>query len=57
MEELIINIVINHGVRLGIYSGSVANLQKDLEILKPSGFYAVPRVFQKIYDAINLELN
>ena len=57
MEELIINIVINHGVRLGIYSGSVANLQENLEILKPSGFYAVPRVFQKIYDAINLELN
>lgn len=57
MEELIINIVINHGVRLGIYSGSVANLQEDLEILKPSGLCAVPRVFQKIYDAINLELN
>ncbi len=37
MEELIINIVINHGVRIGIYSGSVANLQEDLEILKPSG--------------------
>jgi len=57
MEELIINIVINHGVRLGIYSGNVANLHEDLEILKPSGLCAEPRVFQKIYDAINLELN
>ena len=57
MEAFIINVVINHGIKFGIFNGNVAKLQEDLELLKPSGLCAVPRVFQKIYDAINIELN
>jgi long-chain acyl-CoA synthetase len=57
MELFIINLVINHGIKFGICNGNVAKLQEDLEILKPHGLCAVPRVFQKIYDTINMELN
>ena len=57
METLIINVIFNHGVKVGIYNGNIAKLQEDFEILRPSGICAVPRVFQKIYDGINSELN
>ena len=56
MEALIITVVFNHGVPVGIYNGNAANLQEDLQILKPTAICAVPRIFQRIYDGINAKL-
>ena len=52
MEELIITYGFNHGVAIGIYNGSAAKLLEDFQILKPTVLCAVPRIFQRIYDAI-----
>jgi long-chain acyl-CoA synthetase len=53
MEELIITYGINHGVQIGIYNGSASKILEDLQILRPTALCAVPRIFQRIYDAIN----
>ena len=52
MEELIITYGFNHGVAIGIYNGSAAKLLEDFQILRPTALCAVPRIFQRIYDAI-----
>ena len=52
METLIITVVFNHGVQVGIYNGNAAKLVEDFQILKPTAICAVPRIFQRIYDAI-----
>jgi long-chain acyl-CoA synthetase len=53
MEELIITYGINHGVQIGIYNGNASKILEDLQILRPTALCAVPRIFQRIYDAIN----
>ena len=53
METFIITYAFNHGVAIGIYSGSTSKLVEDIQILKPTAICAVPRIFQRIYDAIN----
>ena len=57
METLIITYGFNHGVAIGIYSGSTSKLVEDIQILKPTCLCAVPRIFQRIYDAINEKVN
>jgi long-chain acyl-CoA synthetase len=52
METLIITYAFNHGVPVGIYNGNAAKLVEDIQILKPTALCAVPRIFQRIYDAI-----
>ena len=56
METLIITYAFNHGVAIGIYNGNAAKLVEDIQILKPTALCAVPRIFQRIYDAINNEV-
>ena len=56
METLIITVVLNHGVQVGIYNGNAAKLTEDFELLRPTAICAVPRIFQRIYDAINSKL-
>ena len=57
METLIITVVFNHGVQVGIYNGNAGNLKEDFELLKPTAICAVPRIFQRIYEGINAQLN
>ena len=57
METLIITYAFNHGVQIGIYNGSASKLIEDIQILKPTALCAVPRIFQRIYDAIMKEVN
>ena len=56
METLIITVVFNHGVQVGIYNGNAGRLVEDFEILRPTAICAVPRIFQRIYEAINNKL-
>ena len=57
METLIITYAFNHGVPIGIYNGSASKLIEDIQILKPTAICAVPRIFQRIFDAINEKVN
>ena len=57
METLIITYAFNHGVPIGIYNGSASKLIEDIQILKPTALCAVPRIFQRIFDAINEKVN
>ena len=38
---------------IGLYGGDVLKLKEDLAILKPTLFASVPRLFNKMYDAIS----
>ena len=42
---------------MGIYNGNTDNLKEDFELLKPTAICAVPRIFQRIYEDINTQLN
>ena len=57
METLIITYAFNHGVSIGIYNGSASKLIEDIQILKPTALCAVPRIFQRIFNAINEKVN
>ena len=57
METLIITYAFNHGVPIGIYNGNASKLIEDIQILKPTCICAVPRIFQRIYDAIMQKVN
>ena len=57
METLIITYAFNHGVAIGIYNGSASKLIEDIQILKPTAICAVPRIFQRISEAINEKVN
>ena len=52
METLIITYAFNHGVPIGIYNGSTKLLVEDIQILKPTAICGVPKIFQRIYGAI-----
>jgi long-chain acyl-CoA synthetase len=44
-----------HGGRIGFSSGDVLRLAEDAQILKPDIFLGVPRVYNKMYDAIRAQ--
>ena len=56
METLIFCVLLANGVPLGIYNGNAAKLMEDASILKPTAMCAVPRIFQRIYDAVNAKV-
>lgn len=45
-----------HGGRVGTFSGDVKLLTEDMQLLKPTCMIVVPRVVQRINDAINAKL-
>ena len=52
--ERIIQATISHyGGRIGFYQGDTLKLLSDAEVLKPTIFASVPRLFNKIYDRVN----
>jgi len=53
IEELIITYEINHGIKISKYNESTSKILEDLQILRPTAFCTVPRIFQIIYDSIN----
>ena len=57
METLIMAVLISGGKPFGIFSGNAAKLVEDAKILKPTIMCAVPRIFQRIYDEIHLNIS
>jgi len=45
------------GARIGFYSGDTKNILLDIKALGPTIFPSVPRLYNKIYDKINLKVS
>jgi len=55
-EKVLFCLCLVKGVRIGYYSGDVNKLTDDCQVLKPTLFPSVPRLFNKIFDKINSKL-
>ncbi|KAH0795945.1 AMP-binding enzyme family protein [Histomonas meleagridis] len=55
-EKMCSSCVLFSGGKIGIFSGEVALLAKDMSILKPTVFCVVPRVLQRIHESINTQI-
>lgn len=56
MERLIITVCISFGIGVGFFSGNPRNVIDDAKTLKPTCICAVPRIFQRISEAIHDEI-
>jgi len=56
METLIITVLVSRGIRIGFYNGDAKKLIEDAQILHPTTMCGVPRIYQRVYDAINDKL-
>lgn len=56
-ERCVCNIVIAFGNCIGVYSGDVKRLVEDINALRPSLLFAVPRVINKIHEKINVAVS
>lgn len=57
MERAIFNSLLYYGVKVGLYSGDPKKLMDDLSVLKPTIFIAVPIIFNRMFDTINLKIS
>lgn len=55
-EKVLYGLCLVKGVRIGYYSGDVLKLTDDCQVLKPTLFPSVPRLYNRIYDKINARL-
>lgn len=51
-ERTVLCVIASTGSAVGFYGGNVLKLLEDLQLLKPTIFVSVPRVFTKIYNKI-----
>lgn len=51
-EKTFMGLMCYYGARIGFNSGDVIRLAEDAQALKPTIFLGVPRVYNKMYDAI-----
>ena len=56
MERLIIALLLTHGNPFGFYSGSPSRIIEDAKLLRPTLMCGVPRIFQRVYEAINSKI-
>lgn len=56
-ERMCTSCTLLSGGKVGIYSGDVRILSEDLRSLQPTVLIAVPRVIQRMYDAVMNEVN
>jgi len=55
-EQLLFVASIAYGSKIGYYSGDVLKLTDDCQVLKPTLFPSVPRIYTRIYDKIQARL-
>ena len=53
METLIMAVLVSRGIPIGFYNGDAKKLTEDAKILRPTCMCGVPKIFQRVYDAIN----
>lgn len=51
-EQAVFCISIMYGMKCGFFAGNVLKLTEDIQVLKPTFFPSVPRLFNKIYGKI-----
>ena len=54
-EKTFASLMCYYGARIGFSSGDVLRLAEDAQALKPNIFLGVPRVYNKMYDAIRAQ--
>lgn len=52
MERVTFNLALAYGCKIGLYGGNNQKVTEDMAYLKPTVFTSVPRVFNKIYQAM-----
>lgn len=52
-EQVLQGISYIYGVSIGFYSGDVTKLTEDAQVLKPTCFPSVPRLYNRIYSLLN----
>jgi len=52
MEQMAVTISLVFGTQYGFYTGDTSKLLDDIQALKPTYFFSVPRVYEKIYKTI-----
>ena len=57
LERMFFNCMMYYHVKIGIFSGDTRKLMDDLKYLKPTIFLAVPRILNKIYDAMKKKID
>ena len=55
-EQFVVVCMLAMGVKVGFFSGDIAKLSDDMQVLKPYFFGSVPRVFNKIYEQSGIEI-
>jgi long-chain acyl-CoA synthetase len=55
-EKCLFVMALIRGIKVGYYSGDVLKLSEDCEVLRPTLFPSVPRLFCRIYDKITSRL-
>ena len=53
MERGVVQLIIMHGGSIGMYNGNPLRIKSDMETLKPTVFSSVPRLYNRLYQAIN----
>ncbi|CRG93020.1 acyl-CoA synthetase, putative [Plasmodium gallinaceum] len=51
-ERMILFLCFVFGIRIGYYSGNIQALIEDIQVLKPSIFISVPRLYNRIHERI-----
>lgn len=52
LEKNFLNTVLYQGGCIGFYSGDIKKLLDDIQVLKPTFFLGVPRLYQRIHDKV-----
>ena len=52
-EQGMVSVMTVYGAKIGFYSGNVLKLTEDMQVLKPTIFPSVPRLYNKIYGRIH----
>ena len=51
-EQILFSLSLITGARIGYFSGDVLKLTEDCQVLRPTIFPSVPRIYNRIYDKI-----
>jgi long-chain acyl-CoA synthetase len=56
LERIILHGMMSSGARVGFYQGDVFKLKEDMQVLRPTVFASVPRLYSRFYDVIQAGL-
>jgi len=51
-DRLGVHTMLSAGAAVGFFGGSIPEITKDLQILKPTVFVSVPRLLNKVYEKV-----